>query len=117
MDTGQSHSFRKLAPAIWCVGLGLLFNALVFAWPHTYADTTAPGRCTTYDRNSGRAADAILQYQLRLLLFTAAQSEDRDAAEHHCRAVRENIFLGLDEPRAHRDLACRRTSGGASFLL
>jgi len=64
MDTGQSHSFRKLAPAIWCVGLGLLFNALVFAWPHTYADTTAP---TSMPSQTSSVADSYSNTQVTVI--------------------------------------------------
>jgi hypothetical protein len=53
MDAKRFNIPRNFASALWCVGIGLLINALVFVWPHANADTT-PGIITP---PSDRASD------------------------------------------------------------
>jgi len=41
MEAGRFQSLRVFFPVLWCIGLGLLLNALVFAWPRANADDSS----------------------------------------------------------------------------
>src|SRR5580692_11712482 len=63
-------------------------------------------RCGAADPHRRAAADAVLQYQLSLLLSASAGCKNCPAfADGGC-DIRKNLRVGLVEPLSHSHLAC-----------